>query len=558
MSDQVLNAATMAHAVLSDPQFNFPSSPRLVPGLVCVPTESGLIVEGGPSRQHFQGTSARRLLPQLMAALDGGADPDTLAERLNTERTTVWSAMSLLYTTGLLEQADIPDADMVPASVEYLARSIDTTRVNTSGVAAYRRLAAASIAIVAEQSHRVIADELGEILLADHVGSVQHLEPGDPAVTPDTTLLLTLGSSAGTEAAGLHARELGISILPAEQIGGSLMLGPILDAGHAACMSCLMHQRHSLATIPGDQPTPAVAQFAAELIAREALVLVSRVGTGYAANSLVSVDLLTWAQRSFAVAPRVQCPVCMDPSGPDADDLMPLSWAYAHSVSFAPRKAINPKDHQVHYKSGNLALQQSHRRWLSSPTTELPPYLDLEGEHPGRIDLASVATVLRLSFGLRNGSSAGPSRVDRWCATGGNLGSTTGYLIARDVEGLSPGVYGYQREQDDLARLTWADPHQGLAGIDPDERALLVITGAMDTVAPKYGPFAWRIVHLDSGAALAQTHLVADRLGLAPRPYPVWDDAAIADLIGSDADCEPVTAVISLRTTHHLTSGASR
>lgn len=79
MAESTLSAAAMSAAVHNDPQFAPPTLPRLVPGVVRVPTANGVIVDGGPSRQSFTGRSAATLLPTVMDALDGTSTASQLA-----------------------------------------------------------------------------------------------------------------------------------------------------------------------------------------------------------------------------------------------------------------------------------------------------------------------------------------------------------------------------------------------------------------------------------------------------------------------------------------------
>lgn len=540
MAEQLLYASKMAAAVSSDPQFTFPPRPRLVPGLVTIPTEDGLIVEGGPSRQFFQGPASGSLLPRLMRLLDGHRGPDDLAGELDLSPRQIWPALSLLYSTGLIEDTDDDGTDGAPeASLQFLARSIDTTRVNASGASAYRRLTEATVDIVTDESHRALAAPVAEALTDNHVGTVRHHD-----TVTDTSgradLLIALGDGPVVEEAALRARSDEVTVLPAAVCSGRLLTGPVLDPAHGACPSCLLTGRRSLSSDAADDA--ATSMVVPLLLTREVTALLSRIGTSLTSQALVCLDLADWSQRSHAVPPRPQCPICMDPSDPDADPGVPLGWAYAHAVSFPPRHTVNPRDHQVHYAAGNIALQRHHRRWPAAPTTLLP---DTDGPETG-MNLSTVGHLLTRTAGLRHGPADGPDHVDRWCATGGNLGSTTAYLVARDIAGLPSGVYGYQREDDTLAELAWADPSASIAGVPDDAPAALIVTGALDTVASKYGPFGWRIIHLDAGAALAQAAFIAHGCGLQLTPAPVWDDAELADLLGCDPDREPVTAVLAL------------
>jgi SagB-type dehydrogenase family enzyme len=208
---------------------------------------------------------------------------------------------------------------------------------------------------------------------------------------------------------------------------------------------------------------------------------------------------------------------------------------YEQAVTFPPREWLNPKDHQGHYRPANAALQLYNKEYLGSPRIPL--------------DDSPLAGLLLQTFGLRDTDSG---QVSRWAPTGGNLGSPLAYVLALDVAGLAPGWYFYQRGDHSLARIRALPAPDGHAeavwpGIGPERPdALIVLAGALDVVAAKYHDFAYRILGLDAGVALAQLAAVADEAGLTVRFADRWDDTAIGTALHLDADSEPVTAVVAL------------
>ena len=72
-----------------------------------------------------------------------------------------------------------------------------------------------------------------------------------------------------------------------------------------------------------------------------------------------------------------------------------------------------------------------------------------------------------------------------------------------------------------------------------------LLTAALMRVGRKYGDFAYRIVNLDAGVAVAQLMAVAEDRGLCAEVLGV-DDAALLQTLGLDGDREPITAAIAL------------
>lgn len=563
MSENFLSAAQMDRAVAADPQFQLPERPRLVKGLIRVRDGNTLIVEGGPSRQAFRGRTATNLLPRLMDGLDGQRTVTDLAGVLGGTPTDTRSMLALLYSTGLLEDtapqpaeaAAIGEPCPVAPALSYLSRSLDTTRVNTTAEGAMSRLGRAVVVLASAETHGEFSRELAKLLEAEHVGRVVLMNKGE--LPRDTTLLLSIGTGAHLESIGQQAREQGVDVLPVMLTAGQLFLGPRVDTSHSACISCVSSQRDVVLKqlSPEDAADATGRAMAAAVAVREILPAISRVGSSETSQHLIHFDLDLWHQRRHALTPHPHCLVCMDglddwqsAGGPKPG--VPLAWAFQHSVSFPPRKNVNPKDHQVHYKSGNIALQRTNPIWPSAPSVDME--VDTTRLNNGAtpqnssLDITAISTLLALMAGLREPVTDQTVQVSRWCATGGNLGSTTCYLIVRSIPGIAPGVYGYQRADNTLALLPWADPHTAIAGLQAEDPAGIVLTGAMETVAGKYGTFAWRILHLDAGAAVAQGNLVAAALGLGYLPQPAWEDELLATLLGTRPESEPVTGFIRI------------
>jgi SagB-type dehydrogenase family enzyme len=204
------------------------------------------------------------------------------------------------------------------------------------------------------------------------------------------------------------------------------------------------------------------------------------------------------------------------------------------------------KAHQMHYKPSNLALQRKSRSWPVAGRADLPvPDLDAldrpwdAGTPQAPVTVDTLGLLLLTTAGLR-GESHG-TKVQRWTASGGNIGSCTAYAVIEDCPGLARGVYGYISATHELARLSSDVP-----GWARDAPVTLIFTGDYRKVAEKYAAFALRIVFLDAGCAQATARVTAATLGVPASFADEWDDRAIAAALGLDLDIEPVTAVITL------------
>lgn len=527
MGNNVLQAEAMGIATLGDPQFRLPLLPAMAPGLVVLPTDHGLLVEGGPTRQLLGGDAGGDLR-LVWSALDGSRAVADVALSTGLETRRVHSITSLLYASGLLEDAqDIPEVENFnEQSLLFMRRSIDSSRVNISGAHAAQRLQLATVCLVANDDHENLALALQSTLSLVGFGSLQRC---DASIPEDATYVIVLGSGGRAEAAAGDAARLGVPVLPAQFVGESIYYGPQVHPAYSLSYPDLAQQ---IAAEERDGTRPDSAAFAAEIIAGEVQTLISRVGHSMAQQALVRLNLTSMKQDRLVAVESTK-------------DGMPLAYAFESSTVFAPRELSSPRDHQVHYKSSNLELTMESMRWPSAPTL----HFNIEPGPSGTLDSGALSQIIRYAAGNRNGGEPVNGKVQRWAPTGGNLGSVQAYLIVRNVSGLESGGYGFQRGDDSLAVLPWVAPDLPLKGLDTGSAVSVVLTGALSRVASKYSAFGWRIIHLDAGVASAHLDAAAKDLGFRATTAPVWDEKGISDLLGINPDTEPITAVINISIT---------
>jgi SagB-type dehydrogenase family enzyme len=535
-----LSAAHMAYAVAADPQFRVPVRPCLVPGLVRILLPDGLAFLGTGNRHSaLRGRTAISLIPRLLPTLDGTRTLAELAEtHADVAPRTLSACVSLLYVSGLLQDGPAgTDVELIPAEVAgYLGRNLDTTRVNRNLNEACERLAQTRVLIAGPEP---LAVQLGAELAVAGVdtrglpagGAIGAGDLGAGDIGPgDFLVAVDDGDTEALAELDEACRRAGIAWLRVASGESTVEVGPLFDARHTCCYRCFAEGRPA----PAGEPTPARVAAWAALTATEVVHLLSRVGLTPSVSGCAVFDLDDWTQSAVGAYARPGCPRCVPTDGPALQGPV-LAHMYEQAVTFPPREWLNPKDHQGHYRPANAALQLYNKEYLGSPRIPL--------------DDSPLAGLLLQTFGLR-GTDSG--QVSRWAPTGGNLGSPQAYVLALDVAGLAPGWYFYQRGDHSLARIRALSAPDGHAeavwpGIGPERpAALVVLTGALDVVAAKYHDFAYRILGLDAGVALAQLAAVADEAGLTARFADRWDDTAIGTALHLDADSEPVTAVVAL------------
>lgn len=537
-----LSAAHMADAVATDPQFRVPERPCLVPGLVRVPLPDGLAFLGTGNRHSaLRGRTAISLIPRLLPALDGTRTLAELAEmHADVTPTTIGACVSLLYVSGLLQDGPAGTrVELIPPEVAgYLGRNLDTTRVNRNLDEACQRLAQTRVLIAGPEPLTVrLRTELAAAGVDTHgwAGPAESIGAGDLVIGVDD------GDHDALTELDETCRRAGTAWLRTASGTHTVEVGPLFDARHTCCYRCFAEGR------PGPQGEPPASGLSAwaALAATEVVHLLSRVGVTPALSGCAVFDLARWTQWIDGAYRRPGCPRCVpSPDGPVAADVP--AHMYEQAVTFPPREWLNPKDHQAHYRPANAALQLYNKEYPGAPRIALDD--DRPQAAPG-LDLPALAALLLRTAGLRDSEYG---LVSRWAPTGGNLGSPQAYVLALDVAGLAPGWYFYQRGDHSLARVrALAAPDGQVEPVCPAlapgrPAALVVLTGALDMVAAKYHDFAYRILALDAGVALAQLSALADEAGLVARIADRWDDHAISAALHTDADAEPVTAVVAL------------
>lgn len=562
MADAPIDAAVMARAARFDPQFRVPARPRTRRGIVVRVDGERLVVDGTPTRHTLRGRSATRLVPALLKHCDGRNDHADLARIAGVREDAVFGALSLLWTTGLIE--DEPPAGVDVAGVpdhlaDWLSRIGDATEANPAWEHAAARLAAARVVV------------RGDTPLAAALTGA--LAPTLPVHADDPTLvvLTTTGAALGGADRSLvdECWAAGTPLLRVDFDGEHVEIGPYADPAIGPCLDCLIASNPAATGRPDDTDRPEApgrpaatdrpdvivgadpaaedaCLLAAGLAASDIVSLISRAARVGLPTRWRRVHLARLAQAQRTGAGRPGCPACGVGPFATAPPKPPLAARYEAAVALPPREYADVKAHQMHYRPANVALQRGHKTWPVAPRADLPvPDVACLSGTPApataTVTLDHLATLLMVTAGWQRET---PDRVWRWSATGGNIGSVVAHLLVRDIAGLDPGVYGYIPSIHRLARLRDGGPPDC-----PDScggPACLLLTADLARVASKYSAFALRVVLLDAGCASTALLDTADWLGLAPRVGTDLGDRVMSDALGTDIDAEPVTGLIHL------------
>lgn len=589
-----MTSKAMGRAVEMDPQFAMPERPRFLSETVSVPLHDGLLIEGTDEQQVLRGPAVKNLLPRLIPLLDGTRSMDQVAACLpQLPSRAIHNATALLYTRGVLEDsAADPDTGVDSFEQETLAffrRYVDATRVNRSGAEACHRLKDSETNVYAVGRHaEQLSHFLNRAILEAGIGSSRTIcsyadlrHATDTPRSPAKRLLVVLieGEEDANELAQLDGEcaTLGIPWVRAaiDPKRGIAEVGPYFERGETACYRCFAANRRNEQAAESDYFADAVeiflhARTCVDLLASEAIYILSRIGPMAARGMVTRYDLSTWNSRQLRIHRQAACPVCRGgaitphPARDAAAVSMVLS--YEDAVAFPSRHLLDPKTHQMHYRAANIELANRGKRYPSAERIPLPAagglpeadgdsltHLMMPGKPTQRLTLPRLANLLRLTAGLDRDSTQTKNKTRRWAPTGGNLGSVELYVAAREIDGLQRAIYFYQPQEHLLARISSAmqasEMEELIRQVTPRSApadAVLFFAAAHHRLAQKYGAFAYRLTQLDAGVAQVQVRTVASGLGLSAAVVTNWRDEAVMDALDLVPFSEIITGVMQV------------
>ncbi|MES3004255.1 MAG: SagB/ThcOx family dehydrogenase [Pseudomonadota bacterium] len=216
-----------------------------------------------------------------------------------------------------------------------------------------------------------------------------------------------------------------------------------------------------------------------------------------------------------------------------ADDMPNDAFSYRRGEPIEAPKASHPRVHEVLL---NLLENRKTNRSFSGES----------------ISLASVLEVLSETFRYRDHDHAlyrahgmaTPTRR-RSSPSAGSLQSCEAYLIARNVEGLAPGIYHYWSDADKLGKIaplpddfSFGKMNAGQMFSD-DLSAGLILTCRFDKLAWKYAHSrTYRVALLDAGHLSQTFQLMATAVGLRTWLTGMFFDFNMRSMLGLGEDSQ--------------------
>lgn len=506
-----------------DPQFVIPPHPSMNKAVPYCSFVDRLVIEGPMSRRVVTGPSVCTVLLKLISVMNGQRSWDEIADVSRLSRTEVYQGLKVLFMAGALTEGE--QKTSLNHREAYIARMIDATRVHQSLATADRALKSARVRILASSD---LVKGLEHCVKAEGmkvVGARAHAD----------LIIVESSDYSKNKLKGLSrlAKEHGIALLPIARTSKGIRLGPVAWPQFGPCLSCSAEQAGAVSYVPWNDQ---FADYAAAVVAHEVTNLLGRIGTARTSNASVDIDFVTSQTDINVSLPLMHCDIC----GPGiSETCQPLSYEYETSVTFPPRKLIDPRRNQVHYESSSARLTFDFREFPGCETVELPPLNDPLGTLAARgLTLDTLGEILAAGFGIRSYQQNG--KLKRWAPSGGNLGSPQAYLHSEGLPNLPDGTYAYYAPKHVLMRLPFPKKTLDRIGVQ------IVLIGEVTRVAKKYSTFGYRVVSLDSGVALLHTVLLAERYRIPYVNLPQWDEAQLTDKYSLSFRDQAVTGQIEL------------
>ena len=516
------------------------------PEFVLIPVEEGYILDGGRQPEMLSGPMTLSSLPVILPRIDGTRSLGQLVDAFPTDaKSGVEEAIQQLLSWGVLCLRE-----ELSARAPQMRNTLSSLKRSDSGAsldAASSLLAITKVSIVCDELSGEFAHKTAEALKQNGFCHVHaHVHPGSAsaASSEDSFVISLVNEESSSSILKDHYAQVlstGCRWLRASLGTDSAEIGPVFTSDTNLCLHCLSGERSGEGlTSSGLCRMDQVAWPA--ILASEATSLLlspnhaSRAFRSYRLPFFAS-EVRTWPTTGLCIcdhggnAGRQSSGKALLVEQSRNTGHLPLLYEEA----LASRQEIS--DASV----DSAASLTSAKKMLSGASTALPTIkVDLpqrvlsllvstQKERARPLTLETVTQLLALSVGIK---AAAGSTMRRWAPSGGNLGSTEAYLVAIDVKGLAPGVYFYKPEEHALKKLNQRNMNHVAAACaavhsGPSAAAMVVLSGAYSRIARKYGPFAYKLSHLDTGAASSQFLLTASALEVRVRGAQSWDSEAL-------------------------------
>jgi len=155
------------------------------------------------------------------------------------------------------------------------------------------------------------------------------------------------------------------------------------------------------------------------------------------------------------------------------------------------------------------------------------------------LDLAAAGELLWAAGGVNVDGVTGATRT---APSAGGTYALDHYLVAGNVEDLEAGIYRYNHEQHTLEKVTSGDKRSELASAALDQQFIadaplnVVMAAYYERTTATYGERGERYVHMETGYASQNVHLIAEELNLGTVAIGAFEDELVAEILETDGE----------------------
>jgi SagB-type dehydrogenase family enzyme len=493
---------------------------RLVPGIALVELDQAFAVIGRQEPLVFEGESAVNTALPLLRELSSIGNMRAAAQACGVAAEAAEQVVALAKQEGVVEEI----GQCAPLSEEevFFVRARSRACDETSDTSV-RRLRNSILSVVGEPGicAAVVrsARESGLKLASDY-NQHQHgsdrgsLRPLGIFCETRTSVEDDPAEAARSMASAVRAASGTLPVLVGE---ACVALGPLLDQRHdGRSASTLRTLVDALRSEEAHEPFRNDLALVGGIAVGRLLALLMRLPPAAALSVIQVHNLARWCTVEYAWS-EIE----------EVDDETDCSAALSYE------KHVTPRAYDRHYRREAPGSERAfvssigHAR-VSSLGTHPEVLLHEGADDDGRLlgpggdrqqDRSSqIGTLLRRTGGLRQLQPRPDIGHDRWCPSGGNLGSPKLYLITLADSQYEAFLYDATRHRlvmIDVARRPKCSVTHRDAFWSARDPYSLVIAASGRALQAKYGRFSLRLAHLDAGCLAAQIGLVADSMGIA-------------------------------------------
>lgn len=219
--------------------------------------------------------------------------------------------------------------------------------------------------------------------------------------------------------------------------------------------------------------------------------------------------------------------------------LFVLSACADNDNSAEPAEEINRENEEIAAKDPTNNSEELPRPYLEEGSVAKALYerVSIRSYSDDALELTDAAALLWSAGGLNVDGETGPTRTS---PSAGAAYPLDFYLVAGNVQNLTPGIYRYDHMNHKLDPVVAEDRSSQLAEAAlgqqfiADAPASIVIVAYFERSTGRYGERGERYVYMDTGYASQSIHLLAVELGLGTVAVGAFDDEEVAAVLETD------------------------